>query len=472
MHGYRPVSSSEDSCCLDGQKLCVVACCMMSFLSIGTAAMLHLAPHHVAAGASYVGLDQNAVHGMHQHVKHWAQNSGLDVHLQRAGQWVAGVGHDMHRVGADFADHAGLDQHMQRAGDWAREVHQQLLGQDQILSPYECSTTADIPKWSRAHKEWCCEHQDTACAEASTTASTSPSPQHYMWISVPLHKGKYDCAAGIDNWLKGWSHRKQNWCCQNKGIGCLHEVSRPFDCLKGTASRWPAQKSVWCCLHENRGCPMQGASEVHKFDCDDGFSNWAVGWSTAKQEWCCVHHGRGLKWIKAASIAPLTCTTGTNAGRMRRRLGAAKPTVWDVLPTNRCTTVMQGMRTGERAGLEARRPGAVPTPLEAASTTARPRNKPGHRQGVHGVAGTNTKVAAQTMDTSLPQRLLQRRRTLVMYTTPSAPSSTAAQATPTGRRDGQLKKRLGAANTKQKAAPTGGDYAPSMLQFCAARLWR
>eukprot|EP00439_Symbiodinium_sp_Y106_P055355 s3031_g7.t1 len=223
MHGYRPVSSSQDSCCLDGQKLCVVACCMMSFLSIGTAAMLHLAPHHVAAGASYVGLDQNAVHGMHRHVNHWAQSSGLDAHLQRAGQWVAGVGHDMHRVGADFADHAGLDQHMQRAGDWAREVHQQLLGQDQILSPYDC-TTADIPTWSHAHKEWCCEHQDTACAEASTTASTSPSPQHYMWISVPLHKGKYDCAAGIDNWLKGWSHGKQNWCCQNKGIGCLHEV--------------------------------------------------------------------------------------------------------------------------------------------------------------------------------------------------------------------------------------------------------
>mmetsp|Transcript_28267 Transcript_28267/g.66427 ORF Transcript_28267/g.66427 Transcript_28267/m.66427 type:complete len:458 (+) Transcript_28267:65-1438(+) len=292
MHGYRPVSSSQDSCCLDGQKLCVVACCMMSFLSIGTAAMLHLAPHHVAAGASYVGLDQNAVHGMHRHVNHWAQSSGLDAHLQRAGQWVAGVGHDMHRVGADFADHAGLDQHMQRAGDWAREVHQQLLGQDQILSPYDC-TTADIPTWSHAHKEWCCEHQDTACAEASTTASTSPSPQHYMWISVPLHKGKYDCAAGIDNWLKGWSHGKQNWCCQNKGIGCLHEVSRPFDCLKGTASRWPAQKTVWCCLHENRGCPMQGASQVQKFDCDNGLSNWAVGWSTAKQEWCCAHHGRG-----------------------------------------------------------------------------------------------------------------------------------------------------------------------------------
>mmetsp|Transcript_71951 Transcript_71951/g.99987 ORF Transcript_71951/g.99987 Transcript_71951/m.99987 type:complete len:115 (-) Transcript_71951:361-705(-) len=87
---------------------------------------------------------------------------------------------------------------------------------------------------------------------------------------------------------------------------------------------------------------------------------------------------RSLQWSKAASIAPLTCTTGTNGGQLRRRLGAAKPTVWDVIRTKRCTTVMQGMRTGERAGLEARRPGAVSTPLEVVSTTARPRNKPGH----------------------------------------------------------------------------------------------
>ena len=24
-----------------------------------------------------------------------------------------------------------------------------------------------------------------------------------MWISVPVHPGKYDCAAGIKNWKKG-----------------------------------------------------------------------------------------------------------------------------------------------------------------------------------------------------------------------------------------------------------------------------
>ncbi|CAE7408929.1 unnamed protein product [Symbiodinium pilosum] len=317
--GYHAVSG-QDSCCLDGQRLCVVACCMMSFLCIGTAAMLHLAPHHVAAGADYIGVDQHVVHGMQKHVStaadwarsvsqtahqvgsDWVRNSGLDTHLRQAGQWGSTVGQHAHRVGADIVAGAGLDEHMQRAGDWAQQVHQQLTGQDQILSPYDCSTAGDIPSWSHAHKEWCCEHQNIACAEASSTASTSHPPQHYMWISVPLHKGKYDCAAGIKNWLKGWSHRKQSWCCQNKGIGCLHEVSHPFDCSIGSATHWPAQKTVWCCLHQNRGCPSQVTfAQAHAFDCSAGFSNWQVGWSVAKQEWCCMHHGRGCRQTSEAT---------------------------------------------------------------------------------------------------------------------------------------------------------------------------
>eukprot|EP00435_Cladocopium_sp_Y103_P061660 s1511_g23.t1 len=75
---------------------------------------------------------------------------------------------------------------------------------------------------SHAHKEWCCEHHDTGC-----TTTAAPSKKHYMWISVPVHPGKYDCAAGIKNWKKGWAHGKKKWCCSNKGIGCEEAIGYP-----------------------------------------------------------------------------------------------------------------------------------------------------------------------------------------------------------------------------------------------------
>merc|ERR1712087_758271 len=45
-----------------------------------------------------------------------------------------------------------------------------------------------------------------------------PAPGE-SWISPPA--AEYDCNAGLQNFVKGWSVQKKQWCCNRFKKGCL-----------------------------------------------------------------------------------------------------------------------------------------------------------------------------------------------------------------------------------------------------------
>lgn len=55
-----------------------------------------------------------------------------------------------------------------------------------------------------------CSLEDSACASKRATATASVN---------------YDCKAGYDNWVMGWSAAKKAWCCRNKDRGCPSELA-------------------------------------------------------------------------------------------------------------------------------------------------------------------------------------------------------------------------------------------------------
>ncbi|CAJ1425543.1 unnamed protein product [Effrenium voratum] len=300
-HGaYTPVGERDNSCRANSQRFVLVLCCVGTFLFVGTVCMMHVAPatHGQLAGHAEVA-------------QSWAQtayNDHLAGHVDAAHNWAKTAYND-HLAGhvdaahnwAQTAYNDHLAGHVGAAQGWASQAYSDhlqhhvesvadhLTGRqyDQILHPYDC-TSNDRSVWSNAHQVWCCEHKEVGC---TTTAAPEP-PQKYMWMSFPQKPPKYDCAAGIENWQKGWSERKMTWCCSEKGIGCKDALSKPFDCQDvHDAHGWTMRKKLWCCLEEERGCPKEQAPE--RFNCDEGLSNWQEGWSAAKQAWCCANHKRG-----------------------------------------------------------------------------------------------------------------------------------------------------------------------------------
>jgi len=184
--------------------------------------------------------------------------------------------------------------------------------------PLDCRINGNpgaINAWSLAKKNACCLRYGMAC-------STRPPP---------VTSVAYDCHAGFNNWVKGWSTVKKVWCCHERHLGCPGQeptgaptapptalptalptspppppppaptTSLPFDCNAGyhdcykcLQRQWSVAKLVWCCQHAGRGCPTTSAPvQPMGFDCNAGYSNWVVGWSLQKKQWCCEHGGRG-----------------------------------------------------------------------------------------------------------------------------------------------------------------------------------
>mmetsp|Transcript_83557 Transcript_83557/g.147745 ORF Transcript_83557/g.147745 Transcript_83557/m.147745 type:complete len:352 (-) Transcript_83557:165-1220(-) len=118
--------------------------------------------------------------------------------------------------------------------------------------------------WSPGKKIWCCKHHAVGCidevapavlptavvapaappapaatpAHAALHSKPTPQPPAKQPADVvafgggaaqaPHAKGKesskpklaYDCISGKDNWRKGWSEKKQDYCCWHTGTGC------------------------------------------------------------------------------------------------------------------------------------------------------------------------------------------------------------------------------------------------------------
>merc|ERR1712107_733295 len=84
----------------------------------------------------------------------------------------------------------------------------------------------------------------------------------------------------------------------------------PYDCDAGFSNwalGWSASKKAYCCNTYSKGCPttapplvpipapapmsipMPAPTTMHVYDCDAGYSNWEKGWSTTKKVFCCLH---------------------------------------------------------------------------------------------------------------------------------------------------------------------------------------
>eukprot|EP00439_Symbiodinium_sp_Y106_P024429 s1589_g2.t7 len=179
----------------------------------------------------------------------------------------------------------------------------------QINVPYDCLHQQE-KYWSNAKKAWCCEHYTLGCPTTTPKSTVVPQASNSAGISSRPLSDDQDCYADVLYW-KLESNRfcqpagKQNWCCENHGIGCrasLHsdaydcEISPGRgslackDCTSGSSDSWLAEQKAWCCYHAAVACPDRPGA---RYNCDAGYENWLHGWSQAKKVWCCFHHDRG-----------------------------------------------------------------------------------------------------------------------------------------------------------------------------------
>eukprot|EP00439_Symbiodinium_sp_Y106_P024459 s1589_g2.t8 len=176
----------------------------------------------------------------------------------------------------------------------------------QINVPYDCLHQQE-KYWSNAKKAWCCEHYTLGCPTTTPKSTVVPQASNSAGISSRPLSDDQDCYADVLYW-KLESNRfcqpagKQNWCCENHGIGCrasLHsdaydcEISPGRgslackDCTSGSSDSWLAEQKAWCCYHAAVACPDRPGA---RYNCDAGYENWLHGWSQAKKVWCCFHH--------------------------------------------------------------------------------------------------------------------------------------------------------------------------------------
>jgi len=95
-----------------------------------------------------------------------------------------------------------------------------------------------------------------------------------------------------------WSDDKRTRCCINYGLGCaVADAPAPggsdaYDCLAGLdncVTGWSPGKKAWCLAHSQYSCKLTTVSPA-PFDCKAGANNWQAGWSKAKQDYCCQQH--------------------------------------------------------------------------------------------------------------------------------------------------------------------------------------
>mmetsp|Transcript_120251 Transcript_120251/g.256650 ORF Transcript_120251/g.256650 Transcript_120251/m.256650 type:complete len:347 (-) Transcript_120251:37-1077(-) len=120
----------------------------------------------------------------------------------------------------------------------------------------------------------------------------------------------YDCAAGYNNWQRGWSIGKKAWCCDHHGLACPPSTSsEPWDCkIQGAPvviGTWPLAKKAWCCQHYGAACPTTPRPPMPTKppppNCMVG-APWT--WGVDKKVYCCLHHNRGCPTLPPPPSPP------------------------------------------------------------------------------------------------------------------------------------------------------------------------
>lgn len=219
--------------------------------------------------------------------------------------------------------------------------------------------------WSPLKKKYCCAHENRGCPGAAH-GHMSVTVHTVHMAGAGKATGKiYDCNAGFDNWLQGWSDSKKTWCCDKEQRGCVKH-----HCYSGEISTWNQDKRDWCCSNYQRGCAhttlsplgcdavctLHGESSTCKdrmawvqehvfgsqdnscnlayskvqvdcsvcracsigaagceiiqgtakaaFDCNAALNNFFRAWSPPKKQWCCSKEGKGCEGNSPPSVDP------------------------------------------------------------------------------------------------------------------------------------------------------------------------
>jgi len=158
----------------------------------------------------------------------------------------------------------------------------------QYGATHRFSGQQDACKLAHASVTRQCPHCE-GCTVASVDYMT-----HCVARQTASHK-PYDCAAGLGNWLAGWSDAKKTWCCANEDTGCVPTT--------------PTTTSI-------------------PFDCEAGYGNWALGWSNNKKEWCCSHEAQVQAVAQVRSALGMQATINKFAARgtmLWHSIGADSP---------------------------------------------------------------------------------------------------------------------------------------------------
>ncbi|CAJ1393522.1 unnamed protein product [Effrenium voratum] len=229
--------------------------------------------------------------------------------------------------------------------------------------------------WSSFKKDWCCSHEQLGCP--GTWKGFAHGHAHGHWEAhghieahghghVGIATGRiYDCQAGFNNWLHGWSDSKKHWCCQKESKGCV-----PYNSCDDDLGSWSSKKQEWCCGNFQKGCPhttlsplgcdapctLHGETSVCKarihwtannvfqthgnpcalayskvqvecdvcracsiaaagcevsggagsepYDCNAALNNFFRAWSPEKKKWCCGNKYKGCEGNSPPGVDP------------------------------------------------------------------------------------------------------------------------------------------------------------------------
>mmetsp|Transcript_11873 Transcript_11873/g.33839 ORF Transcript_11873/g.33839 Transcript_11873/m.33839 type:complete len:279 (+) Transcript_11873:23-859(+) len=142
---------------------------------------------------------------------------------------------------------------------------------------FDCSSSAAM---SVVKREFCCRWHHTYCDNPTGRKSATPS----------AHR-RYDCAGDLADWRIKWPLKKQAWCCQHAGQGCVQTASPPraFPSLPVIASTSAPPEAFMV----QQPSPLRPEGPGQLFDCDADLDNYAHAWSPTKQDFCCKRQNKG-----------------------------------------------------------------------------------------------------------------------------------------------------------------------------------
>jgi len=163
--------------------------------------------------------------------------------------------------------------------DWCCQQHSKGCA---YKPQFNCLTRE---RWSKAKLWWCCHHKGRGCPHHhSPTPTSSPSQG-------------FDCHAGADNWVLGWSVEKVQYCCNlGKAHGDVTYCEIPTTTTTTTVVTWLATTRTSTTTEGLTTLTSTTTTEELIFDCTFGgvaMDTAIRGWSDWKKRWCCSNQKVG-----------------------------------------------------------------------------------------------------------------------------------------------------------------------------------